>query len=128
MLATVLLATVLLCNCEFAGAGGLECSNTKIAVYVKNQEFHFALYNALPQPVFMAMIESLWLQFGPFMRMVVGRWGTSQVVDQHEQAIRAIRRRDAAALKASIEADIMDGMGIIGEQALQSVAGIRRKV
>ena len=52
----------------------------------KNQEFHFALYTARPQPVFMPMIESLWLQFGPFMRTVVGRWGTSQVVDQHQQA------------------------------------------
>lgn len=83
-----------------------------------NQEFHFTLYTSVPQRVFMPMIESLWLQFGPFMRSVVGRWGTYNVVDQHQQAIEAIRARDRQALGKAIEADIIDGMRIIGEQAL----------
>lgn len=109
-----------------------ECSAAMAAGQVErymqtNQEFHFTIYTARPQPVFMPMIESLWLQFGPFMRSVVGRWGTSRLVDQHEQAILAIRRRDERALRSAIQADIMDGMRLIGEQALDRGPGADRE-
>jgi len=83
-----------------------------------NQAFHFTLYSSVPQRVFMPMIESLWLQFGPFMRTVVGRWGASKFVDQHQKAIEAIVRGNRRALGKAIETDITDGMRIIGEQAL----------
>ena len=43
--------------------------------------------------------KSLWLQVGPFLRMVVGRLGTGYVVDRHQAAVRAIRARDEAALR-----------------------------
>ena len=75
----------------------------------------------------MPIIESLWLQFGPFMRTVVGRWGTTTVVDQHQRALAAIERGNRRALGKAIEADIMDGMRIIGEQALNDYCEQQRK-
>ena len=65
------------------------------------------------------LIETLWLQFGPFMRLVErnGLYMTT-LVDQHERAIAAIRRGDGRDLRAAIEADIRDGMSIIGRSAL----------
>jgi DNA-binding GntR family transcriptional regulator len=94
-------------------------SSGRVADYMQtNQEFHFTLYASVPQRVFMAMIESLWLQFGPFMYTVVGRWGTAELIDQHQKAVDAIRARDRDALGSAVAADIMDGMRIIGEQAL----------
>jgi DNA-binding GntR family transcriptional regulator len=78
-----------------------------------NHAFHFGIYSAAPSVVFTPMIEQLWLQFGPFMRVVYGRVGTAKLVDQHEAALDAIERQDDAALRAAIAADIRDGMTII---------------
>jgi DNA-binding GntR family transcriptional regulator len=83
-----------------------------------NHAFHFAIYGAAPSSVLVPLIETLWLQFGPFMRLVYERLDMTTLVDQHERAIRAIRQGDARELRAAIEADIADGMSIIGRAAL----------
>ncbi len=82
-----------------------------------NFAFHAALYRANGRPTLNALIETLWLQFGPFMRVVYGRFGTANLVDQHQVALAAIVARDAAALEAAIASDIADGMGLIGRGA-----------
>lgn len=76
----------------------------------KNWEFHFTLYRAAECPILMRLIESVWLQFGPFMRMVIGRLGTSYQVDQHQKAVEALKKKDEAALREAIRLDIKDGM------------------
>ncbi|MDQ0467236.1 GntR family transcriptional regulator [Labrys wisconsinensis] len=83
-----------------------------------NHAFHFAIYRAVPSSVLVPLIESLWLQFGPFMRIVYAHVDLTTLVDQHERAIAAIARGDAAELRAAIQADIGDGMSIIGRTAL----------
>jgi DNA-binding GntR family transcriptional regulator len=83
-----------------------------------NHAFHFAIYGAAPSSVLVPLIETLWLQFGPFMRLVYEQLDMTTLVDQHERAIRAIERGDAAELRAAIEADIADGMSFIGRAAL----------
>jgi DNA-binding GntR family transcriptional regulator len=52
------------------------------------------------------------------MRVVYGRVGTANLVDQHEVAIAAIRAGDASRLGRAILADIRDGMGLIGQSGL----------
>lgn len=78
-----------------------------------NHRFHFEIYSANPSRVLVPLIESLWLQFGPFMRSIYGRLGTAALVDHHVGALDAIVARDAEALAAAIRADIMDGMDLI---------------
>ena len=73
-----------------------------------NYLFHSSIYGAAPLPLAVRMIESLWMQFGPFMRVVYGRYGTASLVDQHQVAIAAITAGDAAALGRAIAADIGD--------------------
>jgi DNA-binding GntR family transcriptional regulator len=85
-----------------------------------NFEFHFLIYRSQPRRTMTQLIETLWLQFGPYMRIVYGRVGTQTLVDQHELAIQAIRSRDKAALRKAILADIRDGMGLIGKSGLGS--------
>lgn len=77
---------------------------------LKNWEFHFKLYRAGEAPIILRLIESVWLQFGPFQRLVTGRLGTSYLVDQHQVAIQALRDGDEAALREAIRLDIQDGM------------------
>ena len=77
---------------------------------LKNWEFHFTLYRASNSTIMLRLIESIWLQFGPFMRLVTGRLGTSLLVDHHETAMAALRNKDEAALREAIRLDIKDGM------------------
>ena len=80
----------------------------------RNFEFHFTLYRANYRPTLNRLIETLWLQFGPFMRVVYGRYGTANLVDQHRVALDAIEAGDAEGVRRAIAGDIADGMGLIG--------------
>lgn len=81
---------------------------------ISNYAFHFTMYEASKRPTITRLIETLWLQFGPFMRVVYGRYGTAGLIDQHQRAMTAIIVRDETALHAAVHADIADGMGLIG--------------
>jgi DNA-binding GntR family transcriptional regulator len=83
-----------------------------------NYDFHFTLYRAQPQKTLVQLIETLWLQFGPYMRVVFGRVGNAKLNDSHQQAIRAIEAGDADALREAIAHDIADGMGLLGRPGL----------
>ena len=88
------------------------------AYSLKNREFHFTLYEAANCPIMLRLIESIWLQFGPLMRIVVNRLGASLIVDQHVNAVTALRNNDEAALREAIKLDIYDGMDRIGLELL----------
>ncbi len=85
-----------------------------IGYMAANHQFHFTLYHANGRLTLNRSIESLWLQFGPHMRTVYGRYGTAQLVDQHSRALAAIAAGDAQQLRDAIATDIRDGMGLIG--------------
>lgn len=80
-----------------------------------NFRFHSLIYSAAPMPVANRMIESLWMQFGPFMRVVYGRYGTANMVDKHKAATKAIAAGDADALEQAIRADIGDCFDLMDE-------------
>ncbi|MEI9984359.1 MAG: GntR family transcriptional regulator [Aliidongia sp.] len=84
-----------------------------------NLDFHFTIYRAQPRETLIQLIEILWLQFGPFMRVVYGRFGTANLIDQHQVALRAIEKKDADALAKAIASDIEDGMRLIGTAGLE---------
>lgn len=81
-----------------------------------NASFHFTIYNAKPQPVTLKLIETLWLQTGPYQGYVIHQWGVQNLKDQHELALDAIKKSNAKELKAAIRHDIRDGMRLIGDQ------------
>ncbi len=83
-----------------------------------NYDFHFTLYRVQPQKTLTQLIETLWLQFGPYMRVVFGRVSSAKLNDSHQQAIKAIGSGDSAALRAAIASDIADGMGLLGRTGL----------
>ncbi len=94
-------------------------SSGNVNVYMEgNYNFHFELYRAQGLATLNQLIQTLWLQFGPYMRVVYGRFGTAQLVDQHHAALAAIEAGDRAALGRAIHRDIEDGMGLIGRSGL----------
>jgi DNA-binding GntR family transcriptional regulator len=90
-------------------------SGDVIAYMECNFEFHFTIYRANKRPTLNRLIEPLWLQFGPFMRVVYGRYGTANLVDQHRRALDAIETGDSDGLRKAIASDIADGMGLIAQ-------------
>lgn len=74
-----------------------------------NQNFHRQLYTANPYQVTMPLIESLWLQLAPFMRVAAAHLEEYYQVDRHLEAMSAIADKNPVALQLSIAADIRDG-------------------
>ncbi len=63
--------------------------------------------------VLVALLESIWMQFGPFMRRVYEMSETTSIVDKHQMTLEAIRRGDAEALAVAIKADILDAIHLL---------------
>ena len=80
------------------------------AYLLHNHAFHFALYEASQAPVLVDMARSLWLRFGPSLRVVVAREGALALPDLHVEALAAVERGDAAGLAAAIQHDIAQGV------------------
>jgi len=78
-----------------------------------NQDFHRLLYSANPHQVTQPLIESLWLQLGPFMRLATSSLEEYYVVDRHDEAMQAIEKHDAIALQLAIKADIREGIAFV---------------
>lgn len=86
----------------------------------KNQEFHFAIYERSGSDVLPQMIETLWLRFGPYMRML-----SDLVKSQldagiaypystyHYEMIEAFRNRDAVAAGKLMVKDIDATQGLL---------------
>ena len=83
-----------------------------------NYLFHFTLYEQSQSEMLIGVLASVWLQFGPFMRMAYGRVGTSDLEDFHEVALAAMKSNNEAALRQAIADDIEQGMGYIGDTVL----------
>lgn len=99
----------------------------------KNQEFHFLIYQASGSTVLPQLIESVWLQCGPYMRVI------TEEVERNEQApyhtagtnlhhvvVEAFERGDVAAARAAMEQDIRNAFDflhrILADRKLASIA------
>ena len=75
-----------------------------------NFAFHRYLFCQAPSDALLALIESVWVQIGPFMRIALEGVRIGDRPDRHADALRAIDVGDAAALSGAIEADIREGL------------------
>jgi len=83
------------------------------AYMTENHRFHFTLYRIAGARILLPLAESLWLRFGPLYRIIAGKYGTGNLVDQHDEAILALRRGDRAAVAQAIHDDIAQGLDIV---------------
>lgn len=75
-----------------------------------NKDLHFALYRAAGMPTLFGMIESLWLQIGPVLNLDF-RAGPERLREgeahiHHARLVAALRKRDEAAAREALLADI----------------------
>lgn len=75
-----------------------------------NRDFHFAMYRLCSMPTLLAILESLWLQTGPMLRLLhPARTEDWRGGVNHQAIIAAIKKNDAALLKAAIRRDLLEG-------------------
>jgi DNA-binding GntR family transcriptional regulator len=74
-----------------------------------NQRFHFHIYRAAGSNVLIPIVESLWLQSGPIVRVAAqihDQQGGLAATDHHWAMIDAMERGDVIASMRSLEQDI----------------------
>ncbi|MEM9602706.1 MAG: GntR family transcriptional regulator [Pseudomonadota bacterium] len=86
-----------------------------------NQRFHTLLFTANPLGVGLPLVESLWLQLGPCMRIAAGRVDALYPEDHHKRLLLALEARDSTAVQRVLIQDIQAGFGELSEVALQAV-------
>lgn len=93
------------------------------AAYVRaNTAFHSALYAAAVAPALVALVESVWLQANPSMRVITGRAGTVRLRDEHKAALAALGARDEAALREAIRGDVMQAQALLAAAPLRAAS------
>lgn len=97
-------------------AVGIAIDQGDIKAYLKqNYHFHFLLYQQADAAILEKIALSLWLRVGPSLRVVCGRFGTSNLPDRHVSTIEALRKRQTQDVQHAIEADIRQGMDLLRE-------------
>jgi DNA-binding GntR family transcriptional regulator len=75
-----------------------------------NRDFHFLIYGLSDMPRLVATIESLWLRIGPSLNCLYPDFAiTRHGVSNHLQAIKGLKTRKPAVVRAAVEHDIKDG-------------------
>jgi DNA-binding GntR family transcriptional regulator len=87
-----------------------------------NHEFHKMLYRLNPDQAALPLIESVWLQLGPFQRQVIEHIDEYANADHHKEMLAAMHARDLPALCAAIEHDVHDGSIRAGRRMLQEAS------
>ena len=94
----------------------------------RHREFHFSIYQVGSAEVLMPLIESVWLQFSPFLRLVISHIGVDYIVDRHADALNALERQDHAALRFAVEADVREGLGSLTESEWRDLDAATRQL
>lgn len=96
----------------------LEAINTQMVEAVEhdqrdallrhNYEFHFLIYNTAGSTILLPMIESLWLQVGPFTYFSIPSPKTLWNAKHHKDILKALKTGDAEAAGEAISQDILN--------------------
>lgn len=84
------------------------------AGYVRsNLEFHRTLYLRAQAPAMLALVETVWLQIGPTMRMLYERLQRRQASENHRRIIAALDAGDEPGLRLAVRADATQGLRML---------------
>lgn len=81
-----------------------------------NQGFHFLIYAASGSAVFIPIIESLWLQSGPYIRAAAMAFNPRAEISAshyHGEIVAALEKRNAAAARAALAKDISRAFALL---------------
>lgn len=109
----------------------LGASGNIYDMLLKNRDFHFSIYRASRSEVLVQLIDSLWLRYGPYMRMLSSyiapklETGAHQPFSEHHHAIvAALRARNGAAARQHMIADITGTQELLRELCREDAAQV----
>ncbi|MEQ8923391.1 MULTISPECIES: GntR family transcriptional regulator [Roseobacteraceae] len=73
---------------------------------IKNRTFRFMIYEKSGSPTLLPIIESLWLQIGPFLNLMYFEGKLDSNIEYFEQLIAALRAGDAKEARAALDRDM----------------------
>ncbi len=77
----------------------------------KIREFHFTLYAIADQPTLLRVIESLWLQTGPYMNLLYPDFISSpRGPERRLRIVKALQAHDGATARREMQGDIGDAL------------------
>ena len=80
-----------------------------------NRAFHFTIYSAARSPTLVAMIETLWLQIGPYLNLLRGSGNYVASNATHRAIVEALAANDGKAASKALRADINDAYAILSK-------------
>jgi len=80
-----------------------------------NKDFHFGIYELADSPVLMRIAQSLWLQVGPSLRFVCGRYGTANLPDKHADILGALLNQNTELAASAMREDLEQGVMLVAE-------------
>ncbi|WP_420407329.1 GntR family transcriptional regulator [Hoeflea sp.] len=96
--------------------GNYEATRDPREIAALNHAFHFQLYNAAGSPVLLPIVESLWMQAGPYVRAAARLHSPGidlSATLHHRGILSAIERGDAAGVSSELRADISQAFAIL---------------
>ena len=94
-------------NAQFSGAIDRYALKQSLEL---NRLFHFTIYQAAGMPDLFGLIEGLWLRVGPVFNLLYPDYQRAgRGLNNHLEAIDAIRARDAPRARAAMEQDLTQG-------------------
>jgi len=95
-----------------------------------NKSFHFLIYQASGSSVLIPIIESLWLQSGPYVRAAALAFDpTGEMSSQHYHAgiLAALEAGDVPAARAALATDISRAFDLLRIRDDADMSAVRRK-
>jgi len=90
------------------------------AMLDRNREFHYLIYKASHSEVLMQLIDTLWLRYGPYMRMLsayvqprMKAEGDKAYTRNHRRIVAAMKSRDAGRAREAMVSDIRDTQDLL---------------
>ncbi len=78
-----------------------------------NLEFHRTLYLRAQAPAMLAMVETVWLQMGPSMRLLYSRLNHTAQPRHHRLILAALRAGDEPGLRLAVRTDVTQGLRML---------------
>ena len=93
---------------------GRVLTESDAVAYIRlNLEFHRTLYLRAQAPAMLALVETVWLQLGPSMRMLYAAERRATVTESHRKIIQALRSGDEPGLRVAVRADVTGGLRML---------------
>ncbi|MCC5972222.1 MAG: GntR family transcriptional regulator [Pararhodobacter sp.] len=87
------------------------------AYLLHNHDFKFSIYAACGSPSLLFLIETLWLQVGPFLRQFSGQFGNDLrgilALGYHDEIVKQLEEGDGEGAAELLACDIHDGYAFL---------------